>query len=176
MLLWIVGVSPLFHSNGQSLRDEKNIHHLLYAYNTDRFDTRTAYLEKYPGDQWVDILGFDIYQRDLGVKNGFAEELDTTITMLESIAREKGKIPALTEFGFNGLPDSTWWTSTFGHVFRRHHLAYVMAWRNAGPKKDGDYEFYVPYKGQVSSADFLKFYKDDKTLFQKDITKEDLYR
>ena len=158
------------------LRDEKNIHHLLYAYNTDRFDTRAAYLEKYPGDQWVDILGFDIYQRDLGVKNGFAQELDTTITMLESIAREKGKIPALTEFGFNGLPDSTWWTSTFGQVLRRHHLAYVMAWRNAGPKKDGDYEFYVPYKGQASSADFLKFYKDDKTLFQKDITKEDLYR
>jgi hypothetical protein len=96
--------------------------------------------------------------------------------MLESIAREKGKIPALTVFGFNGLPDSTWWTSTFGQVLRRHHLAYVMAWRNAGPKKDGDYEFYVPYKGQASSADFLKFYKDDKTLFQKDITKEDLYR
>ncbi|MBC7848564.1 MAG: beta-mannosidase, partial [Chitinophagaceae bacterium] len=45
------------------LRDEKNIHHLLYAFNTDRFTTQLEYLERYPGDAWVDVIGFDIYQR-----------------------------------------------------------------------------------------------------------------
>ena len=38
--LWIFTVSYL--------RDEKQLHHLLYAYNTDRFSSEEEYLEKYP--------------------------------------------------------------------------------------------------------------------------------
>ena len=47
------------------LKDSKNIHHLLYAYNTDKFQTGAEYLERYPGDEIIDILGFDIYQANL---------------------------------------------------------------------------------------------------------------
>jgi hypothetical protein len=34
----------------------------------------------------------------------------------------------------------------------------------------------VPYKGQESAADFLKFYKEEKSLFQKDVTKSKMYQ
>ena len=46
------------------LRNEKNIHNLLYAFNTDKFSSGDEYLERYPGDDLIDILGFDIYQGD----------------------------------------------------------------------------------------------------------------
>jgi len=59
----------------------------------------------------------------------------------------------MTEFGYNGLPDNNWWTQTFGNTLKRHRLAYVMAWRNAGEKPGGQHEFYVPYKGQGSAPD-----------------------
>jgi mannan endo-1,4-beta-mannosidase len=36
--------------------------------------------------------------------------------------------------------------------------------------------YYVPYKGQVSEKDFIKFYEADKTLFEKDAAKENLYQ
>jgi len=156
------------------LRDEKGLHNLLYAYNTDRFSSEEAWLEKYPGDEWVDVAGFDIYQRGPSVE--FRQEFGKTLGLLEKIAASRNKIPALTEFGFNGLPDSSWWTQTFLKALEGHQLAYVMAWRNAGNKKDGSHEFYVPYKGQGSAADFIEFYKDGRTLFQKDVTKEKIYQ
>jgi hypothetical protein len=159
------------------LRDQKNIHHLLYAYNTDRFDSEFAYLEKYPGDDWVDILGFDIYQGYNIIQNEkFASEFDRTLTLIEDIAAEKNKIPALTEFGYNGLPDSSWWTGVFLKTMASHKIAYAMAWRNAGAKKYGTFEFYVPYPGQASANDFIKFRGSGKVLFQEEVLKENLYK
>jgi len=157
------------------LRDEKHVHHLLYAFNTDRFHSREEYLERYPGDEWVDIIGFDIYQR--GNNNqAFMQEIGQTLTTLENIAKEKNKIPALTEFGYGTVPDSTWWTGTFWKGLSGHRIAYALAWRNAGFMPNGHAEFYVPYKGQASAPDFVKFYEADKTLFQKDVTKEKIYQ
>lgn len=80
------------------LRNEKNLHHLLYAYNTDRYSSREEYLQKYPGDEWVDVIGFDIYQRN-STKEKFIADIDKMLSTLEAIAHEKNKIPALTEFG-----------------------------------------------------------------------------
>lgn len=169
-------MKQLWHFTVHYLRDEKNIHQLLYAYNTDRFSSEEAYLEKYPGDEWVDITGFDIYQANNIAKSGrFQQEFEKTLGMLEKISSAHGKIPALTEFGYNGLADSSWWTTIFLQTLRGHRIAYVMAWRNAGYKKDGSYEFYVPYKGQSSADDFMKFYADDRTFFQQDVRREKLY-
>jgi len=42
------------------LRDEKDLHHLLYAYSPDR-SSREGYLRYYPGDAYVDVLGYDDY-------------------------------------------------------------------------------------------------------------------
>lgn len=157
------------------LRDEKKLRHLLYAYNTDRFASKEEYLERYPGDEWVDVIGFDIYQR--GNNNeAFIKDFSNMLTMLSAIAAEKNKIPALTEFGYGTLPDSTWWTGTFGKALENHQIAWVLAWRNAGKRPNGTEEFYVPYKGQKSAADFKKFYASKQMLFQEDVTKERIYR
>ncbi|MEO8403714.1 MAG: glycosyl hydrolase [Chitinophagaceae bacterium] len=164
--LWIFTVSYL--------RDEKKLHHLLYAYNTDRFLSKEEYLAKFPGDEWVDVIGFDIYQRD-NTNEKFTSDIDGMLTMLEAIAKEKKKIPALTEFGGN-MADSTWWTSTFLPVMQKHHVSYALGWRNAGHRPGGGFEGYVPYKGHGSAPDFIKFYKADKTLFQKDVSKQKLYQ
>lgn len=164
--LWIFTVSYL--------RDEKKLHHLLYAYNTDRYASREEYLEKYPGDEWVDVIGFDIYQRNSSNEK-FISDIDKMLSMLEDIAKEKNKIPALTEFGGN-LSDSTWWTGTFLKGIGNHKISYVLGWRNAGAKPSGEFEYYVPYKGQSTEKDFVKFYQDEKTLFGKDIKTEKLYK
>lgn len=155
------------------LRDTRHLHNLLYAYNTDNFATPEAWLEKYPGDDWVDVAGFDTYQRNTNA--AFASALDKMITMLETIGAQHNKIPALTEFGYNELPDSSWWTGTLLPVLQTHHLAYIMAWRNAGDEPGGHHEYYVPYSGQGSAADFVKFHASPRVLFQQAATSEKLY-
>jgi hypothetical protein len=169
-------LKQLWHFTVGYLRDQKHLHNLLYAYNTDRFTSESAWLQRYPGNRWVDIAGFDVYQAyNLSKNEDFSREFDKTLGLLDKIAADSNKIPALTEFGYNGLPDSTWWTQVFGKTLQGHQIAYAMAWRNAGRKQDDSFEFYVPYKGQGSAEDFIHFYQDDRTLFQRDVTKEHLY-
>lgn len=171
-------IKRLYQLTVSYLRDVKNVHNLLYAFNTDRFSSREEYLERYPGDEWVDVIGFDIYQRGNGNEANvqFVKDLDGMLTSLENIAVEKNKIPALTEFGYGTLPDSTWWTNVLWKALQNHRVSYALAWRNAGFKRDGTAEYYVPYKGEKSVPDFIKFYNEQKTLFQKEATKEFLYK
>jgi hypothetical protein len=156
------------------LRDQKNIHHLLYAYNTDRFSSREEYLAKYPGDEWVDVIGFDVYQRNTP-KEKFIQELDGMFSILGSIAAEHNKIPALTEFGGN-LSDKNWWTGTLLKALEEHKISFVLGWRNAGMKPGGQFEYYVPYKGHLTAEDFIQFYKSEKTLFEKEAAANNLYQ
>ncbi|MEN9571670.1 MAG: hypothetical protein RL172_2901 [Bacteroidota bacterium] len=156
-------------------RQQKNIHHLLYAFNTDRFATTEEYLERYPGNDYVDVIGFDIYQRNEGNKL-FVKEIDRQLTLLENIATTNNKIPALTEFGYGNLPDSTWWTEVFWRGVGHHKISYTLAWRNAGKKANGDTEFYVPYNGQASAQNFRHLYAKKQTLFAKDVAAKKLYK
>jgi hypothetical protein len=170
-------LKQLYRFTETYLRETKNVHNLLYAYNTDKFYSRQEYLERYPGNDFVDVVGFDLYQANNTASNiDFIKLAGNMLGMLDSIAAENNKIPALTEFGYGGLPDSTWWTDVLLKAIAPYKIAYALAWRNAGVKANGSTEFYVPYKGQPSANDFLKFYNDPKTLFQKDVTKEKLYQ
>ena len=167
-------IKQLYQYTEKYLRDTKQVHHLLYAFNTDKFYSAQEYLERYPGDEYTDVIGFDIYQR--GSNNEFMKDANNMLSMLDSIASEHNKIPALTEFGYGGLPDATWFTSTLLPVLKAHKISYALAWRNAGSKQDGSTEFYLPYKGHSSADDFVKFCNDDKIWLQKDAAKENLYK
>ena len=77
------------------LRNEKNIHHLLFSYSTDRFATADEYLERYPGDDLIDLLGFDLYDRGAD----YPAVLGNCAKIVTQIAAEKSKIAAVTEAG-----------------------------------------------------------------------------
>jgi hypothetical protein len=167
-------IKQLYQYTEKYLRDIKGVHHLLYAFNTDKFYSADEYLARYPGDDYADIMGFDIYQR--GSNADFMKDANNMLSILDSIAIAHDKIPALTEFGYGGLPDATWFTSTLLPVLKAHKISYALAWRNAGSKQDGSTEFYLPYKGHASADDFVKFCNDDKIWLQKDAAKEKLYQ
>ncbi|HTL07288.1 MAG TPA: glycosyl hydrolase, partial [Chitinophagaceae bacterium] len=134
-------LQQLYRFTATYLRDSLQVHQLLYAFNTDRFANEAEYLERYPGDEWVDVIGFDIYQRNNNNAQ-FLQDADQMLTLLEKIANERNKLPALTEFGYGTLPDSTWWTSTLLPALHRHAISYALAWRNAGKSPQGRYEYY----------------------------------
>jgi hypothetical protein len=170
-------IQELYRFTEKYLRDQKGVHNVLYAFNTDRFATKEAYLERYPGDEYVDVVGFDIYQKaDILSNDKFLAELDNSLTILADIATTKNKILALTEFGFNQLPDPEWWTEILYKALAHHPVAYVLAWRNAGRKSTDEIEFYAPYKGQASEQNFKKFYQLERVLFEKKALSKKLYQ
>ena len=168
-------LKALYRFTVSYLRDAKQVHNLLYAFNTDRFKDEAEYLERFPGNEWVDIIGFDIYQRDKDNEQ-FIRDMDKALSVLEKLAAEKNKIVALTEFGYGGLPDSTWWTKALLPAIGNHKIAYALAWRNAGRSAQGQYEYYVPFSGEPSAPDFYHFYKNERALFQDEVTRENLYK
>lgn len=159
------------------LRTEKKLHNLLYAFNTDKFGSGSEYIERYPGDDLIDIMGFDIYQANsLRDNESFMQLFNKDLTLLDSVASSHHKIPALTEFGYNEIPDSVWWTKVFLPVIKNHQVVYALAWRNAGKKQSGNAEYYVPYPGAASASDFKKMSGNGKILFEKGIKTKNIYK
>ena len=153
----------LWHFTVKYLRDEKGLHNLLYAYSPDIFEDKAHYLERYPGDEYVDILGFDDYH-DVG-KGGKIEDLTRRLRMVVELAEEKDKVAALTETGFEAIPNDTWWTNTLLKHIKSDPIAsrisWVLVWRNARKS-----HHYAPYPNHNSAENFIKFSKDPIMIFE----------
>ncbi len=140
------------------LKNKRGIHNLLYAYSPDiKFENPTDYMNRYPGDEYVDILGIDDYY-DFKSENP-VEKVGNRLKVVAEHAEKHQKIYALTETGSNLVPDSLWFTSKLLAAIKSNPqaqgIAYVMIWRNAGEK-----EFYIPAPNHKSAADFKKFLND----------------
>jgi mannan endo-1,4-beta-mannosidase len=127
------------------------------------------YLERYPGDDIVDLLGFDLYDRG----PDYLPTMKTCTEMLTNLATEKGKIAAVTEAGGPIAENHEWWTEVL-ETLRPFNLSYFLVWRN--PHKPSGHGAFAPYKGSPDSENFIEFYNDPKTLFQKTITRMDIYQ
>ena len=86
--------------------------------------------------------------------------------MLFRSAKQHNVVPVLSETGMESLGMENWWTEVLMPVLNKYPIAYVLLWRNA---HDNPGHFYMPYPGQKTVSDFVKFYNDKRTLFLKDI-------
>ncbi|GAB3162640.1 glycoside hydrolase family 26 protein [Telluribacter humicola] len=151
------------------LCDSLNVHNFIYVFSPDAlFKTEAEYLERYPGDAWVDMVGMDNYG-DFG-RNG-RYNMPAGIAKLKIVsdyARKAGKLAAFTETGLESIPDTTWWTGSLLKSLKaeKMQLAYVLVWRNDSRSAT---HFYAPYPGHTSVPDFLNFYKDEYTVFETDL-------
>lgn len=158
------------------LRNEKMLHNLIYVYNTNDFANEKEFLERYPGDDMVDIVSFDMYQFENQNKNTFINAVKKSLSILTKIAREKKKLAAFAETGYEAIPEPKWWTETLWPAIKDYPLAYVLVWRNAGYMPSmKKMHYYAPFKGQLSEPDFIKFYQNKKILFEKTLGKKKLY-
>ncbi|KIO53294.1 glycoside hydrolase family 26 protein [Flavobacterium hibernum] len=152
---------------------KKGVHNLIYIYNTGSFNSKEDFLEKYPGDDYADILSFDSYQNN-DDKEGkkFIEEVQNQLKIINEIGKKQNKLIAIAEAGYEAIPDPKWWTGTLTKAIGEYKISYVLLWRNHGwQEKEQKMHYYAPYPGQISAKDFVDFYKLDKTLFEKDIKK-----
>ena len=145
----------------------KGVNNLLYAYSPDIQGPGQIYMERYPGDEYVDILGLDGYHRDneAGIES-FQNSLNTILSFMTDEGKKRNKPIALTETGLEAIPIANWWTGVLLPIVDKYPISYVMVWRNAREREN---HYYAPYLGQKSAADFIKFYHSPKTLFCKDI-------
>lgn len=151
------------------LKDTLQVHNFIYAFSPDcRFTTEDEYLQRYPGDEFVDLLGMDDYWdfRPDGANNPCLASMKLKI--VSDLAQKREKIAALTETGLESVIDPNWFSKTLLPILKSKNLkiAYALVWRNA---HDSETHYYTPFPGHPAEKDFISFYKDKFTWFEEQL-------
>ena len=176
------------------LEEHRRSDNLLWAYTPwqpSRYPGK-AYVDWtdggfYPGDENVDIIAFDNYDRDATFTAGMLEDCKATV----AFAAARGKIPAAHEFGTSGGTQNTHIARFFTEAFLNpvlhdptcHRIAYALTWAN-GPmdhppaaelqtsRRHGQH--YVPVPGDIAFDDFVAFLASNSTLLARDLLRMEI--
>ncbi|MGM9767124.1 MAG: glycoside hydrolase family 26 protein [Candidatus Cryptobacteroides sp.] len=135
------------------LSGERGLRNLIWSYSPGAGGvTGEIYMERWPGDDMVDMIGIDCYQ--YSTPETFTADLVNALDIMKEIAAGHGKMMAVTEAGYEGIPQADWWTGTLYEALKDYPLSYVLTWRNACDKPE---HFYAPFPGHLSADDFKAF-------------------
>lgn len=151
--------------------DEKGIDNVLWVYSPDKVYTEEEYLERYPGDDIIDVMGVDIYQSPESPtgEEDYFKNVTAGLDVATKLAREHGKVLAFTETGLELLPTDDWYTRVLMPAIRHYPIAFVVVWRNAQTWMKEQY--FAPFPGHPSADDFKRFQESPQTVFAADMEK-----
>jgi len=162
--------TALYRFTVEYLRTRHQLHNMLFAFSPDvGFTNAAEYLERYPGDDLVDIIGLDDYH---SLKVDKPENLVHNLETIAAIAKEKNKIAAFTETGCFNVADEHYFTGKLlpclNYSALTRSVSWVLFWRNGNSG-----HHFLPYSGHKSAEDFKAFSTHPLMLLQNDIP--DLY-
>ena len=135
---------------------ERGLTNLVWSYSPGAGEIRTVedYGERYPGDEIVDMVGFDCYcNADF---DGYRASMKNALDITKAFADEHGKLMAVTETGYEGVKDPSWWTQVLYPAIKDYPVSYVLVWRNAC-EPHMQHHFYGPHPEHDSVEDFKAF-------------------
>ena len=143
---------------------ERGLDNLVWAYSPGAGELASAEVfgERYPGDEIIDLVGFDCYCNTN--YDRYAASMKNALDITKAFAQEHGKLMAVTETGHEGLKHSKWWTEVLYPIIKDYPVSYVLTWRNACDD-NMQHHFYAPFPGQESADDFKAFATLDKIMF-----------
>lgn len=161
----------------------KGVHNMLYVYSPNGpIDSETDYLSRFPGDAYVDVLGFDFYDdyadADKYTGDTYFEALAKSCDVVANLAKNKNKIPAIAETGIritgagkdslmvtgNPTKGKDWYNKLVNTAVD-HNIPYFLLWANFSSEN-----FFIPYKfndtmGQEMINEFISAYNNDHSIF-----------
>lgn len=161
----------------------KGVHNMLYVYSPNGpIDSADDYLSRFPGDAYVDVLGFDFYDdyadADKYTGDTYFEVLAKSCDVVANLAKDKNKIPAIAETGIritgagkdslmvtgNPTKGKDWYNKLVNTAVD-HNIPYFLLWANFSSEN-----FFIPYKfndtmGQEMINEFISAYNNDRSIF-----------
>ncbi len=143
------------------LRDVLGVRNFLYAWSPDKnFESLSQYMERYPGDAYVDVVGSDNYGDLSDQSNPLTAS--NKYKIVSDYGKSNNKVAAMTETGStSNLAKPNWFTSVLLEVLKRQklELAYTLVWANTKNN------YYTPYKGHAAETDFIGFKNNPYIMF-----------
>lgn len=172
------------------LRDTRGVSNFLYAYSPGGSfgGVDDVYMRTYPGDAYVDILGYDNYDGSTTAdSSAWLDGVVQDLAMIADLADARGKISAFTEFGPTGGKlrangegvNLDWFTDLLDAIEadpKASRSAYMPTWANFDPLRPA-----IPYPatGDLPAhemlPDFQAFEADPFSFFADDLDLADVY-
>lgn len=147
------------------LRDDFQVHNLLYCFTPDvGFESTADFLDRYPGDEYVDVVGFDDYH---DFEQHRPDNAARRLRIVSDLARARGKLAALTEVGYREHPvPQQLFTEVLGPALADPDLeiAFLMFWRQGRRNEDGSGLWFVPPPDTPQANDFLRWLATPRLL------------
>ena len=150
----------------------KGLGNMLWAISPNAMGSGfESWEQRYPGDSMVDIVGLDCYAGVYGdetieqANKRYISEMRVCLGELNRFSSDHGKILAVTETGFEGLPYDPWWTGVLQPALEGFPVAYVLTWRNTDEIPRREVHFYAPWPGSSGEEDFRAFSDSPETVF-----------
>lgn len=179
----------LFRYTIHYLQKEKNIHNFLYAYSPNGpFADEEEYLSRYPGDDFIDIIGFDMYHDRPAASDKWIDTLTAACRQVCAVARDHHKVAAVTEAGLRmldtapdgkeyeglaptGNPRPDWFMECLEAVTGdslASEIAYFLVWSNFSKN-----QFWTPYlldaqHGHEMINEFTAFLNDPRVILAEE--------
>ena len=177
------GYKNVYRYTVEYLRDVKNVHNFLYVYSPGGpFDSMADFESRYPGDEYVDVIGFDMYHDNPTTTDTWMQSFAQTAQLIDQAAQIHGKVPVVAETGmrvgtslndgkdYGGIaPEGNarpLWFSEIEQILSPTNIPYYMVWANW----DGANNFYSPYKtspaaGHEMTDAFINYYNEETSVF-----------
>lgn len=169
------------------LRDDKNIHNLIYVYGPgSEAATLEEYEVRYPGDAYVDMVGFDMYDQDPTAEGKWFTQFKKQLELVNQFAQKHNKLFAVTEVGVStSTPDKgdnqtalhktgnadLEWYQKLQEAVSESDASYFLVWANFG-LHDG---YYTPFVDSINDDGtlhghemldkFIEYYNDNRSIF-----------
>ena len=171
----------LYKYTVEYLRDTKDIHNILYVYGPGaEAENTNEYAVRYPGDEYVDMVGFDMYHQNPAVGDTFINNFKAQLKVVEEFATAHNKLMAVTETGIsngnevllkadNARKD---WYNEIIEAMSSSNASYFLLWANFSTN-----QHYTPYvvskngevlRGHEMLDNFISFYNNNNSIFAKE--------
>ena len=146
---------------------KKKVTNLIWVFSLDKMSSENEFSRRYPGNKYVDIIGFEKYQywtdketKDESIDR-FRNDLRNGLLLLSYVCKKHNKIPAVTELGFAGGVPTNFWTYCVEDVVRDFPLAYISIWSNANDNRN---RVFGPYPEFRDSKVFKQLIQNKRVL------------
>lgn len=154
---------------------DQGVNNVLFAYSPDnQFVDEATYLERYPGDGYVDVLGMDNYGDFRDGNQMTFDNANLKLQVISGLALAKGKVAAMTETCYFIEPGIT---QPLPDFYSRHlydvltqndvQVSFMMFWSNSQKL------YCTPVPGAGGFADFLNFIDSPESILANDM--DDIY-
>ncbi|MDR0413537.1 MAG: glycoside hydrolase family 26 protein [Dysgonamonadaceae bacterium] len=145
------------------LRNVRKVNNLIYTYSVSNVKNPDELAACYPGNDYVDIVGSEVYFSLDTDPDGkvFKQDLERNLAVITAFSKRNQKIPSLTETGLEGIKVFNFFSDYVYPIVTKYPISYMLFWKNT---RNSNMDYFIPVPGHPACEDFIYFVNQPEIL------------